>query len=402
MAIARPDDIKYFISPGIATKVDSDAGIIEAITNVFGIVDLGNDICVNGCCAKTIAERGRKVRYINSHDTSSVINAVATVLDIRELGRNELPDDLLKEYPEATGGLWIRAQFMLDDPTSAAVFRRIKAKVIDEYSIGYETIQSTFKKIDWRGEIVNARLLTEIRLWEVSSVIFGMNQATMTTGVKSDEAAAAKVKDETMTDKKGMGSQPQPTMGDYLSAKMRQAVNQQADYGLMCGEMTAVEHKAVSDALHTGVDAFVKALPETLAQSPRVNGGFMWFSADDPDGKKRLAKLQSKAGRVISGGNAATIQQVIDGIEQQLEMLEQLLADAGVVDPADDEADTPQDAADAGKSKTESQAGPDKAPPTDETRKRLLADVLSQLDTFEVAQNGSHSGSDGSSHSAAG
>lgn len=382
MAIERPEHVEKFISPGITTKIDSEQGIIEAIVNVFGIVDLGNDICVNGCCAKTIQERGRKIRILNSHDTSNVLNAIGVCLDIRELNRAELPDDLLKEFPESTGGLWMRTQFMLDDPTSAAVFKRIKVGAIDEYSIGYETIQSEYKKTDWRGDIVNARLLKEIRLWEVSSVIFGMNQATLTTGVKTGASSEAEPEDKdiTMTTSKGMGAQPQPCMGDYLSAKMRAACNQEADYSLMCGSLTAVEHKAVSDALHAGIEAFTKALPETVAAAPRVSSGFGWFSADDPDGKSKIAKLQAKAGRVLSGGNTAIIQSVIDGIESQLEVLEKLLADAGVIDPAEDEIDPPEDAPAEDMSKANTQAGPDDVPPTDETRKRLLERILSELE----------------------
>lgn len=387
---------KVQVSPAIVTKVDAEKGIVEAIVNVYGILDLGNDISVNGMCAKTISERGRDFKVLNSHNTYSALNVIGLCLAAREVGRDELPEKVRNDYPEATGGLWTQTQYLIDTPEGKGVFDRIKVGAVTEFSIGYETIQSEYKKIDWRGEIVNARFLKEIKLYEYSPVVFGMNQATAVTGVKTDGAAEPE-KGKTMTDNKGFGSQPQPNMGDYLSAKMRRAVNQEADFSLMCGEMTAVEHKAVSDALHTGVEAFVKALPETVAAAPRINGGFMWFSADDPDGQKRLAKLQGKAGRVLSSGNAATIQGVIDGIEGQLELLEQLLADAGVVDPADDEPESPEDASATDKSKTEPQAGPDAVPPTDETRKRLLANVLSQLETIEVA-NGSHSGSDGSSH----
>lgn len=383
MGKPRPMESKTFVSPGVTinTKVDGEKGIVEAIVNVFGILDYGNDICVNGCCAKTISERGRKIKVLNSHNTGNVLNVIGICTAIRELGREELPDDLLKEYPEATGGLWTQTQYLLNTPEGKGAFDRIVAGAVNEYSIGYETIQSEYKKTDWRGDIVNARMLRELKLFEYSPVVFGMNQATMTTGVKADEPAEPEDKDKTMTTSKGMGAQPQPCMGDYLSAKMRAACNQEADYSLMCGDMTATEHKAVSDALHSGIDAFVKALPETVAAAPhRVNGGFGWFSADDPDGKAKIAKLQAKAGRMLSGGNTAIIQSVIDGIESQLEVLEKLLADAGVIDPASDEIDPPEDAPAEDMSKANTQAGPDEVPPTDETRKRLLERILSELE----------------------
>lgn len=389
---------KELVSPAFATKVDSEKGIVEAIINVYGILDLGDDVSVYGMCAKTIAERGRDFRVLNSHSTRSALDAVGVCLSARELRRDELPPEVLEKFPEATGGLWTQTQYLIETPEGKGIFERIKAGAIKEYSIGYMTIQSEYKKIEWRGEIVNARFLKEIALLEFSPVVFGMNQATMTTGVKAE---ADEEKDKAMTTSKGMGAQPQPTMGDYLSAKMRQACNQEADYSLMCGNMTAVEHKAVSDALHTGIDAFCKALPETVAAAPRISSGFMWFSADDPDGSKRMAQMQAKAGRMLSTSNATAIQAAMNQIESGLELLEELLTSAGVVDPVSDEVDPPEDAPADDMSKANTQAGPDNVPPTDETRKRLLADVLSQLEIIEVA-NGSSTGSDGSSHSTAG
>jgi len=372
---------KELVSPAFATKiVDAEKGIVEAIINVYGILDLGDDVSVYGMCAKTISERGRDFRVLNSHSTRSALDAVGVCLAARELRRDELPPEVLAKFPEATGGLWTQTQYLMETPEGKGVFQRIRAGAIKEYSIGYQAIQVEYKKIEWRGEIVGARFLKEIALVEYSPVVFGMNQATLTTGVKADEPAEPEDKDITMTTSKGMGAQPQPCMGDYLSAKMRAACNQEADYSLMCGSLTAVEHKAVSDALHAGIEAFTKALPETVAAAPRVSSGFGWFSADDPDGKAKLAKLQAKAGRMLSGGNTAIIQSVIDGIESQLEVLEKLLADAGVIDPAEDEIDPPEDAPAEDMSKSNTQAGPDVVPPTDETRKRLLERILSELE----------------------
>src|SRR5689334_16934155 len=109
----REREKKALVSPAFATKIDAEKGIVEAIVNVYGILDLGDDVSVNGMCAKTISERGRDFKVLNSHNTGSALNAIGVCLAARELGREELPDKVLKKYPEATGGLWTQTQYLI-------------------------------------------------------------------------------------------------------------------------------------------------------------------------------------------------------------------------------------------------------------------------------------------------
>lgn len=170
--------------PVFETKVlDEELGIVEAIVNVTGIVDLGGDVITTGAFAKTITERSRKMRVLNSHKTWDVLSVVGVCLEAREIGRNELPSEILSQYPEASGGLWTKTQYLLNTPEGKGVFERIKAGALDEYSIGFEIIQQEFKDL---GEGRYIRIIKEVKMWEYSSVIWGMNQATATTGVKSD------------------------------------------------------------------------------------------------------------------------------------------------------------------------------------------------------------------------
>jgi len=168
--------------------VDGDEGIVEHIITVFGILDLGGDISHMGSFTKTLQEREKNVRVLDQHNTFSIMSAIGVPLEIREIGRDELPEQIQKEYPEATGGVKATTQYLLDTPEGAGAFARIKAGAIGEYSYGYDPIVSDWENVKSDdGEERQVRNLREIRLWEYSPVLWGMNQATMTTGVKEDE-----------------------------------------------------------------------------------------------------------------------------------------------------------------------------------------------------------------------
>lgn len=180
----REKEIKSF--PAFITKAQGDDGIVEAIVSVLGNIDHGMDIIHPGAFTKTIHERGGKIKVLDGHNMWSAMDAIAKIITIKEVGRDELPPELLNEVPDAQGGLLVKAQFMMDDSISSGIFKRIKAGVIDEYSIGFEIIQSDITPIDdGNGNEIQIRNIREIKLWEISPVVFGMNDATTTVSAKS-------------------------------------------------------------------------------------------------------------------------------------------------------------------------------------------------------------------------
>jgi len=165
--------------PAIATKIlDPDLGIVEHIVAVMGNIDLGQDVIHPGAFRKTIDERGLKVKVLDQHDTRSVEAVIGKPLELREMGRNELPPALVQQYPDATGALMAKTQFLLDTNRGREAFARIKAGAVDEYSIGYDPIVTDFGSIETPEGKQTVRNLRELRLWEYSPVIFGMNPAT--------------------------------------------------------------------------------------------------------------------------------------------------------------------------------------------------------------------------------
>lgn len=178
--------------PGYTVKADADNGIIEAYVSIMGIADDSwlNDIVEPGAYLKTISERGpagsNRIRVLWQHSTRDVIGFP---LLMEEHSREQLPASVLSKYPKATGGLFTRSKLVMDVQKGREAFALYKSGAMDEWSIGFDTVDSWFEDIDK----VTFRHLREIRLWEYSPVTWGANPATTTVSVKDadDEKAVS-------------------------------------------------------------------------------------------------------------------------------------------------------------------------------------------------------------------
>jgi len=172
----------------VVTDIDEDQGIVKAIFAVMGNIDGGGDIIHPGAFTKTFAERGGQIQVLDNHRTDSVMRILGKPLSLRELGYSELPAKLVDKYPDATGAAEAEVQFLLDTPEGSGAFKRIKGDALKGWSIGYDPMDHDFSKVTTKsGEEVTVRNLRTIKLWELSCVLFPMNEAVMTTGVKGDE-----------------------------------------------------------------------------------------------------------------------------------------------------------------------------------------------------------------------
>ena len=176
----KPKETKAF--PAVITASDPLTGIVEAVVAVFGNLDSGDDIVIPGAFSKTLAERFNRVRVLDNHNMDSIMRVIGKPLEARELGRTELPIEVLAKAPDATGGLWTKTQYLLDTPEGAGAFKRIASGAVTEYSFAYDAVQVEFvKAADGR----TIRKLKEVRLWEYGPVIWGMNSATATVALKT-------------------------------------------------------------------------------------------------------------------------------------------------------------------------------------------------------------------------
>lgn len=170
--------------PGYVLKADQDSGIVEAYVSIMGIIDDDNppDLIEQGAFKKSVQERGpagsNRIRVLWQHAWDNVIGLP---LVIKEHGRKQLPGEVLARYPEASGGLFTRTQFILDVQQAREAFALYKSGAMSEWSIGFDNLDSVFDQ-DEEGKTF--RRIKEIRLWEYSPVTWGANPGTITTDVK--------------------------------------------------------------------------------------------------------------------------------------------------------------------------------------------------------------------------
>ena len=159
--------------------VNDDERTITGISSVMGVVDAGGDLMFKGAFAKTIGENGTRVKHLWQHDFS--MPPIAAVLDLKEIGRTDLPKDLKEKYPTAKGGLLVKRRY-LDTPRGNEVLAGLKSSpaAINEMSFGYDAVKFDFEEIEegeMKGNII--RNLREVKLWDTSDVNWGMNKATV-------------------------------------------------------------------------------------------------------------------------------------------------------------------------------------------------------------------------------
>lgn len=291
---AGPSVIKQF--DATITDVE-DAGIVSAVVNVFGIIDDGLDIVHPGAFTKTLAENGHRVRVLDSHNNRSALNVVGRPLEIREIGRDELPPQVLMRHPEATGGLFTRTQFLLNTPEGKGIFERIKSGALNEYSIGFDALDTDMTKaMDPQSQRdVIVRNIRTARLWEYSVCTFGLNDQTTTVDVKAAAPSEGKPY--------GVFSQ-----GDEYCVYKVDEDGQRTGESLGCHESEESAHQQIA--------------------AIEANEG----------GKSHPAPTEAKVGRVLSAHN-------FQALQQAAELLNAVLSSASLNDgdePGEDDASKSQ------------------------------------------------------------
>lgn len=262
---------------GFVTKADEALGVVEAYFAVFGNIDQGNDIIHPGAFTKTFLERGGKVRVLDNHRTDTLERAIGKPLLLKEVGRDELPANLLAEHPEATGGAFARVQMLMDARAGKEAFVRLRDGVIDEWSFGYDPLDFDFSRAMKDGEEVNVRNLRSLRLWEVSPVLFGMNSATTTVSAKA----------EADDDDKGVSGATNLPLADRDRA-----------WDAMAARGRVRSHTGSEDA-----------------PGKAYRNAFFWFDGDEPDnfGSYKLPFVD------VIGGKLTAIPRGIFAVAQRLE-----------------------------------------------------------------------------------
>jgi len=155
--------------------IDKAQGIVEAFVSGIGNKDSVGDVVVSGAFNGSL--KRRKPRVVWGHDWNQPIGKV---LEIYEVPKSDprLPEKMKRA---GIGGLFAKVQFNLNTERGREAFANVAFYGMDqEWSIGYKTITADF------DANVQANLLKEVELYEISPVLHGANQLTGTISVKDD------------------------------------------------------------------------------------------------------------------------------------------------------------------------------------------------------------------------
>lgn len=143
-------------SDSFITEVDAKNRTVEGYFSIYGNVDSDGDMIMPGAFSKTLKENGARIKHLWQHDPRY------------PLAKPVITDD--------TKGLKFRS--VISDTTFGRdAIKLYQDGVIDEHSIGFNVIKQQ-KKSGYNE-------MTEIRLWEGSSVTWGANALSLGGPAKS-------------------------------------------------------------------------------------------------------------------------------------------------------------------------------------------------------------------------
>ncbi|MCP9494072.1 MAG: hypothetical protein MSG64_06395 [Pyrinomonadaceae bacterium MAG19_C2-C3] len=166
-----------------ATKAVADSRTVEGIVAVHGNVDDGADRSFPGAFTKTITEGRNRAKHLWNHSFSNP--PTAAILDLKEVTAADLPKEIFDYAPEATGGLYVKRQY-LKTQRGDEILEGIVSSAISEMSYGYAAIKYDFETLN--ADTVNelrVRNLREVKLYDTSDVLWGMNYATVAASGKA-------------------------------------------------------------------------------------------------------------------------------------------------------------------------------------------------------------------------
>ena len=154
-------DVIEFKCPGGSVKdIDTKGRVITGYLSSFGNVDHDGDIIEKGAYAKSITERLNSIYFLNQHDWKKPLSKFKTLIE----------DDK---------GLYFESMPLPDTSYGNDVIKLYEAGVLNEHSVGFQTVKSDYDKDK------QVRIIKEIKLYEGSVVTLGANSNTPFNGFKS-------------------------------------------------------------------------------------------------------------------------------------------------------------------------------------------------------------------------
>ena len=175
---------KHLVTRFEVKALDEEARTFSGMAATWDL-DLGGDVIEPGAFKRTLKNWQKSKRVLpllDSHNGGSVRSVVGKLL----------------EAEEAPKGLAATFE-VIDGPDGDEVFRRVKGGYVDGLSIGYSAVQVRYPETEDEKATGAYRYLKEVKLHEVSVVVWPMNtEARIDTATAKALLMAAK--DQTLTD----------------------------------------------------------------------------------------------------------------------------------------------------------------------------------------------------------
>ena len=149
--------------------VDEKSGVITGYFSIFGNIDSDKDIMMPGAYKKTLSEGYRRIKHLYQHDPFRPLSGV----------KNER----LKVYEDAKG-LYFESTISKTSWGRDAI-QLYADGVVDEHSVGFQTVKSLDKE--------GYREITEVKLWEGSTVTWGANEFALSKSAMTVEELEKKM-----------------------------------------------------------------------------------------------------------------------------------------------------------------------------------------------------------------
>lgn len=170
---------EYKSLPTFIKDIDRKTRTVVGICSILGNVDDGDDRMWPGAFLKTISEGRRRVRHLWNHDFGSPPIATIPPDGLKEVGRDALPAQVLTYAPEATGGLQVERRYYTGVEMAEWVWTALDAGDVDEMSFGFDPVRYEWT-VEGEGSAQRRiRELREVKLYDTSDVLWGMNDSTV-------------------------------------------------------------------------------------------------------------------------------------------------------------------------------------------------------------------------------
>lgn len=317
-------DAEYKVGPTFTQQVNDRT--VTGIAAVFGNVDDGGDMLHPGAFTKTIKEGRSRVRHLWNHDASQPPTAV--IRDLREIGRGDLPPDMVQQFPDAKGGLQVSREY-LDTPRASEILASIRAGAINEMSFGFIPVRKDLSHADGKS----VRNLREVALLDTSDVPWGMNPATRavkgalpfkenpTAALDAPWDGTAEIERAELTDLKLMcaWTTDAETKASYILAHHRADDSHSVVWRAVAAAMASLTSGGADvppEARRAVYDHLAKHFEQFGEEPPDF--ALVEFGYGVADAKRLYAEAETKIGRMISAANMAKLKAAIETLQQIL------------------------------------------------------------------------------------